>query len=328
MDILINVASNFRDPPILFFFLGMLATVVKSDLSIPIPIAKFLSLYLLLCIGMRGGAELSQVGFSFTVFQILAICILASFITPFLVYKILRMKVSIYDAAMIAASYGSVSAVTFITTGAFLEERQIAFDSFMVAGLALMESPAIIAALLIVKLSPIGVKTAKKSETNLGKSVHEALTNSSVLVLLGSLVIGALSGYAGMVEMKPFVGSIFKGMLCIYMLDMGLIAGTEFSLLRKSGLFLCGFALLFSPVAATIMICIAKLIHLNSGNALLLTMLGSSASYIAVPAAMRFALPSANLSLLMPMALGITFTFNIALGIPFYYAAIQWAFGS
>src|SRR3990167_5858560 len=201
MNIIIDILNNFRDPAILFFILGMIAAVLKSDLFIPIPIAQFLSLYLLLCIGMRGGAELYAVGFNLNVIIILTVCILISFIVPFVVYQTLRKKLNIYDTAVIAASYGSVSMVTFITAGAFLESRNINFDSFMVAGLALMDPPAIIAGFMIFGLNNYFQNHKKpkhkkpKEEFKVGSAIYEALTNGSVLVLLGSLVIGYISGY-------------------------------------------------------------------------------------------------------------------------------------
>lgn len=321
MDFLHNIANNFLHPPVLFFALGLIAVLLKSDLEIPPQIGKYLSLYLLFHIGILGGEELFHSGFNQTIISVMFACVAFSFLIPFITYRILRIKLDIYNAGAIAATYGSISAVTFVTATSFLEAHHIAFDGYMVAGMALMESPAIIAGLFIVKSAMN--KTDSKSETRLGKVFHEAFTNGSVLLLIGSMIIGYICGSAGEQELKPFVGDIFKGMLCLYMLDMGLIAGNKLGALKESGAFLSGFALLYPPIAAILGITVSHFIGLDEGNALLMTILVASASYIAVPAAMRLAVPQANMSLLLPMALGLTFSLNITLGIPLYFAVIE-----
>ena len=272
MDFIQSIINNFIHPPVLFFALGLVAVLLKSDLEIPPPIGKYLSLYLLFHIGILGGEELFHSGFNAT-----------------------------------------------------LEAHHIHFDGYMVAGMALMESPAIIAGLIIVKFALN--KTDENSQTRMGKVFHEAFTNGSVLLLIGSMVIGYICGISGEQELKPFVGDIFKGMLCLYMLDMGLIAGSKLGALKESGAFLSTFALAYPPLAALLGIAVAKLIGLDVGNALLLTILVASASYIAVPAAMRLAVPQANMSLLLPMSLGLTFSLNVTLGIPLYYAVIERLWG-
>jgi hypothetical protein len=327
MDIVNSLANNFLHPPVLFFILGILAVTFKSDLEIPPQIAKFLSLYLLFDIGIKGGEELFHSGFNDTVIKVMIACLCLSFFLPFICYKILRLKLNIYNAGAIAATYGSISAVTFVTASSFLEAHSIPFSGFMVAGMALMESPAIIAGLLIINfaLNASGNNDPQKQEQkhNVFKVFHEAFFNGSVFLLVGSLVIGYLSGNPGEAELKPFVNDIFKGMLSLYMLDMGLIAGSKLASLKQSRVFLVIFALLYPPVAAMVGIGAAHLIGLDHGNAVLLTVLAASASYIAVPAAMRLAVPQANMSLLLPMSLGVTFVFNILFGIPLYNLVIE-----
>jgi len=324
-----DLINNFLHPYILFFILGVIAILIKSDLEVPAPVAKFLSLYLLFHIGIKGGEELFHSGFSPEIVKILGLCGLISFATPFLCYQFLRFKLNIYDAGAIAAAYGSISAVNFIAGTAFLDEHHIAYNGYMVASMALMESPAVIAGLIIIglalKKSPEG--SNKDHKTSIGHVIHEALFNGSVFLLVGSLIIGYVSGANGELELKPFVTDIFKGMLCFYMLDMGILAGQKIKSLKGNVLFLGSFALLYPLISATAAIYLARLIGLGHGNALLFTVLVSSASFIAVPAAMRMAVPKANMSLLLPMALGITFVFNIIFGIPIYMTAINYVWG-
>jgi hypothetical protein len=324
-----TLLSNILHPPVLFFFLGLAAVAVRSDLEIPTQIGKFLSLYLLFDIGIKGGEELFHSGFSPTVVKVVFACMLLSFIIPFLVYKVLRLKLDVYNAAAIAATYGSISAVTFATSISFLDSSNVPFGGYMVAGMALMESPAIVAGLILVGL---GLKAKKDKDTIKDNSevinrdfkaiLHEACFNGSVFLLVGSLIIGFISGEAGEKELAPFVTGIFQGMLSLYMLDMGLIAAKRLGELKKAGLSLVGFALIYPIVFSFLGVGVSYLIGLQPGDALLMTVLVASASYIAVPAAMRMSVPQANMSLLLPMSLGVTFTFNVTLGIPMYYSII------
>ncbi|MBC7486148.1 MAG: sodium-dependent bicarbonate transport family permease [Cytophagaceae bacterium] len=321
------VAKNFLSPPILFFFLGVMAVMLKSDLKIPAGVGKFLTLYLLFDIGIKGGQELSHSGLDFKVLAILGACLVMSLVVPYFAFKLLQLKLDNYNAGAIAASYGSVSAVTFATSIAFLQLVDVPFGGYMVAAMAFMESPAIIAGLIFIRTST--KSEAHKDEITSGKNhkikdvIRESLTNGSVLLLLGSLVIGYIAGDQGKSDLKPFVNDIFKGMLCLYLLDMGLIAGEKLSDLKKSGLFLFLFAILFPLVCALGGIGFSYALHLTTGDALLFTILCGSASYIAVPAAMSAAVPQANMGLLIPMALGVTFPFNIIIGIPLYYNIIE-----
>lgn len=323
-----TLISNINHPPILFFILGLLVVTVKSDLEIPPQIAKFLTLYLLFDIGFKGGVELSKSGFSPTVLKVIIACVLFSFLMPFISYRILRFKLDVYNAGAIAATYGSISAVTYATGLSFLDSAKEPYNGFMTAGMALMESPAIVSGLILIRM---GAASSQSQESNtlshqgsMWSIVQESLFNGSVFLLIGSLIVGYLTGHEGEEELKSFVFDNFKGWLSLYMLDMGILAAQRFGDLRKSGTFLVAYSLLFPIVISLLAIPAAHFIlGLNNGNTLLFTILCASASYIAVPAAMRMAVPQVNMSLLLPMALGVTFTFNVSIGIPLYFQLIK-----
>ncbi|HAI76430.1 MAG TPA: sodium-dependent bicarbonate transport family permease [Microscillaceae bacterium] len=324
-----SLISNINHPPILFFILGLLVVTVKSDLEIPPQIAKFLTLYLLFDIGFKGGVELSKSGFNPTVLKVIIACVLFSFLMPFISYRILRFKLDVYNAGAIAATYGSISAVTYATGLSFLDSAKEPYNGFMTAGMALMESPAIISGLILIRLganssSQDGGGGTSGHQGSMWSIVQESLFNGSVFLLIGSLIVGYLTGHEGEEELKSFVFDNFKGWLSLYMLDMGILAAQRFGDLRKSGTFLVGYSLLFPIVIAMLAIPAAHyVLGLNNGNTLLFTILCASASYIAVPAAMRMAVPQVNMSLLLPMALGVTFTFNVSIGIPLYFQLIK-----
>ena len=323
MDISI-VLANFQTPAILFFCLGVVAKLLRSDLEIPPALAKGLSLYLLFSIGLRGGAELSEAGFSLrTLTPMVAGCV-ASALMPIGVYTVLKRKLGVVDAAAVAATYGSISAVTFITSCTFLQDRGIHWSGHMVAVMALMESPAILVGVILARRG----SSSKTSEANQFKViVHEAFLNGPVFLLLGSLLIGVLMGEKGWHSVEPFALAPFKGLLCLFLLDLGLVSATRLGSLRGSGIFLCSYSISIPIVHALIGIGTSYAIGLSCGDALLLTILFASASYIAVPAALRIAMPTANPSLYLSMALGITFPFNITFGIPLYWLAIQKIWG-
>lgn len=329
------IAANFLSPPVLFFLLGIIAVLVRSDLKMPEGAAKFLTLYLLFDIGIKGGQELNHSGLSTDILLILFACVLLSAAIPYFAYKILRFKLNEYDAGAIAAAYGSVSAVTFATAVAFLQLFGVKFGGYMVAAMALMESPAIISGLILInvyihKEEPGYTFDTYSSETldksKFKKVIHEAVTNGSVLLLIGSLLIGFVAGDQGHTDLKPFVNDIFKGVLCLYLLNMGIVAGSRLNDLRKSGIFLLAFSIVFPILCGAVGIGVSYLLHLSLGDALLMTILCGSASYIAVPAAMQMAVPQANMSILIPMTLGITFPFNIIIGIPLYFQTIKYFF--
>ncbi|MGL4621731.1 sodium-dependent bicarbonate transport family permease [Chroococcidiopsis sp.] len=318
------IASNVLSPPVLFFFLGMLAVFLKSDLEIPQPLPKLFSLYLLFAIGFKGGNELVKSGVSQEVILTLLAAVMMACIVPIYTFFILKVKLDLYNAAAIAATYGSISAVTFITAGSFLTELGIDFSGYMVAALALMESPAIIVGLLLVKLFAIDKQDGDFSWSEV---LQEAFLNSSVFLLVGSLIIGAVSGEKGWKVEEPFTQGIFYGVLTFFLLDMGLVAAGRIKDLGKTGTFLISFSILIPIVNAAIGILLAKAIGMPQGNALLFSVLCASASYIAVPAAMRMTLPEANPSLYVTAALALTFPFNIIVGIPLYLYGINLLWG-
>ncbi len=315
------ILSNVLNPPVLFFFLGMAAIILKSDLEIPNPLPKLFSIYLLLAIGFKGGYEISKSGINQEIGIILFVSILMAIVIPIISFFILRLKLDAYNSAAIAATYGSISAVTFITATSFLNQQGIPSDGYMVAALALMESPAIIIGLVLVKI--FAVQEKEDSEFNWSEVLKEAFLNGSVFLLVGSLIIGAITGENGWHKLEPFTQEIFYGALTVFLLDMGLVAARRIAELKKSGIFLIGFSILMPVFSAVLGIGIAALVGMSQGNALLFAVLCGSASYIAVPAAMRMTVPEANPSLYISMALALTFPFNIILGIPIYLGIIN-----
>ena len=314
------IISNILNPPVLFFFLGMIAVFAKSDLEIPPPVPKLLSLYLLFSIGFKGGVELIKSGVTQEVVLALSAAMLMACIVPVYTFFILKLKLDTYDSAAIAATYGSISAVTFITAGAFLNELGINYDGYMVAALALMESPAIIVGLILVN---IFTADQGKEEFSWPEVLQEAFLNSSVFLLVGSLLIGVLTGEHGWQVLSPFSQDLFYGILTFFLLDMGLVAAKRIKDLQKTGAFLISFAILIPILNAGIGLLIAKLIGMHQGNSLLFAVLCASASYIAVPAAIRLTVPEANPSLYVSTALAVTFPFNIIVGIPLYLYGIN-----
>jgi uncharacterized protein len=314
------ILSNILNPPVLAFFLGMLAVLLKSDLEIPPPLPKLFSLYLLFAIGFKGGVELVKSGITQPVILTLVAAIAMACIVPIYTFFILRLKLDVYNAGAIASTYGSISAVTFITASSFLTQLGISFDGYMVAALALMESPAIIIGLILVSF--FSVKTEEK-QFDWSEVLREATLNSSVYLLVGSLIMGILTGESGWEKLKPFTQDMFYGVLTFFLLDMGLVAAKRIKDLQETGLFLISFAILIPIVNAAVGLLIAKLIGLQQGDTLLFSVLCASASYIAVPAAMRMTVPEANPSLYVSAALAVTFPFNIIVGIPLYLYAIN-----
>ncbi len=319
------ILQNLLSPPVLFFFLGVIAVLVGSDLEIPSPLPKLFSLYLLLAIGFKGGLELQHSGLGGQVLPTIAAAVGMSLLVPVYSFLLLKLRFDGFNAAAIAATYGSISAVTFITAEGFLETQKLPFDGFMVAALALMESPAIIVGLLLVKLaSPQRRPDAK--EMRWQELLREAFLNSSVLLLVGSLVIGLLvAAYspASVAKMLPFSEQLFYGALSFFLLDMGIVAAQRIRDLREAGAFLVGFSILMPLFNSLVGVLISKGLGLEPGNALLFVVLCASASYIAVPAAMRMTVPEANPSLYISMALGVTFPFNIIVGIPLYMTLVN-----
>jgi hypothetical protein len=318
------VLQNLLSPPVLFFFLGVLAVLFKSDLDIPSPLPKLFSLYLLMAIGFKGGIELAYSGLGSEVLLTIGAAIFMALAVPLLCFYVLRLKLDAANAAAVAASYGSISAVTFITAESFLNVLHLDFDGFMVAALALMESPAIVVGVILAKL--YSDKGGDSQTLHWREVFREAFLNGSVFLLIGSLVIGALVGSfnaAGVEKMVPFTEKLFYGALCFFLLDMGLVAAQRLQDLRKVGSFLIGFAVLAPLVNSMLGLGISRLLGLPQGDALLFMVLCASASYIAVPAAMRMTVPEANPSLYISTALGLTFPFNVVVGIPLYLTLVQ-----
>jgi len=315
------ILNNFLNPPVLFFFLGIVAAMLKSDLDIPQPISKFLSYYLLICIGLKGGASLAEAGISSQMVTTLLATILSSIVIAVYTFYICKKSLGIYNSAAIAASYGSVSAVTFIAAISFLQDRMIGYNGYMVAAMALMESPPIIVSVFLARRYD---KTKPGSHHSMSSLLKEAFFNGSVLLLLGSLLIGTVSGKDSLDGLKPFTHDIFKGMLTFFLLDMGLLAGKRIGSLQKAGWQIWAYALVAPVLHAFAGLAMAWFLGLGAGDAFLISVLLGSASYIAVPAAMRLVFPEANPGLYLPMSLAITFPFSILVGIPLYYNIISW----
>jgi len=318
MDIQI-LLSNLSNPTLLFFVLGIIATAVKSDLEIPPTTSKFISLYLLFSIGFKGGQELAHSEFSLEIVYSLLLGMIAAAIVPLYTFFILKRKMNVSDAGAVAASYGSVSAVTFVATVAFLEALQVPFGGHMVAVMALMESPAIIVGVILIMKFDKSVG----QQTDLGKIVKHSLTNGSVLMILGSLVIGFIADSKQAEGIKPFTTDIFKGFLAIFLLEMGMVTARRFAAFRKYGWYPFWFSIIIPAINGSIAAVVSGMFLPSVGDRLIFAILAASASYIAVPAAMRLAAPKADPGLYIPMALGVTFPFNITAGLPLYYYIVQ-----
>ncbi len=318
-EILTLAGSNLISPIILSFMLGLAAAFARSDLSIPEAVAKGLSIYLLFAIGFKGGAGVAAHGFDATLVGTLFAGILLSFLLPFVAfgYLMLLTRLSTLDAAAVAAHYGSISIVTFVAATSVLESRGVLAEGYMVAVAAMMEAPAILSALWLV------MRSGKKTEVEEGLW-REILLNGSIVLLIGSFLIGWATGEDGLAEIESFIVSPFKGVLCLFLLDMGLVAGR--GLRQARGLLGPGaiaFAMLMPVTGSLFGFAAAIALGLSGGGTALLMVLSASASYIAVPAAMRVALPEANPSIYLTLSLGVTFPFNLTLGIPLYMAVAE-----
>ena len=315
--------QNFLDPAILFFVFGLLAGALRSNLEIPPQIARFLALYLLMALGLKGGFALARSGLDTEVAVSLGCAILLAVVVPALGYKLLRRGLSRYDAAALAATYGSVSAVTFITAAQYMDTRGLSYGGHMAAAMALMESPAIVMAVVLANMArqrEQGAAAAVAQDQGLRKILHESFTDGAQLLLLGAMAIGLVTGEAGQKAMHPFSGDLFKGMLAFFLLDMGLLAARNFGALKGRTPWLAAYALGGPLLHAGLALALAAAAGLSPGNGALLMVLAASASYIAVPAVLREAIPEASPSLYFGMSLGLTFPFNILIGIPLYVA--------
>ena len=312
--------SNLTNPTLLFFILGAIATLVKSDLEIPASSSKFISLYLLFAIGFKGGQELAHSEFNREIFySILFGLFIASFI-PLYAFFILKRRMNAYDAGAVAATYGSVSAVTFVSAVSFLEAQQVNFGGHMVAVMALMESPAIVVGVIMMRRF---TKKAHDAKEKVSSVIQHSFTNGSVLLILGSLIIGLIADTKQAEGIKPFTTDIFKGFLAIFLLEMGMVTVKRFSSFKKYGLFLSIFAIVIPAINGSVVAYTSGCITSDIGNRFVFAVLAASASYIAVPAAMRIANPKSDPGLYVPMALGLTFPFNITVGMPIYYEIVK-----
>lgn len=311
--------DNLTNPALLFFFLGIVAVQLKSDLEIPKNSSKFISLYLLLSIGFKGGQELSHSVFSMEIAWGLLFGIFLAVTVPIYTYFILRRKFSVPNSGAIAASYGSVSAVTFVTAISFLEMEKIEFGGHMVAVMALMEAPSIIIGVLLIAY----FDKDRESEFSIANVIKHSVTNGSVLLILGSLFIGFVASEQQAEGIKPFTTDLFKGFLAVFLLDMGITSGKKLADFIKKGWFALGFAIVIPMINGSIVAISSSAFSSSDGDRFLFSILAASASYIAVPAAMQLAAPKANPSLYLPMALAITFPFNITLGMPLYMGLVE-----
>jgi hypothetical protein len=313
------IIDNLTNPALLFFVLGIIAVYLKSDLEIPANSSKFISLYLLFAIGFKGGQELSHEAFTMEVGWSMLFGISISSIIPLYSFFILKRKLNVFDAGAIAAAYGSVSAVTFVTAVSYLESHQLSLHGHMVAIMALMESPAIIVGLILISL--YNKDTSSKINT---KSVFKhSFTNGSVLLILGSLVIGYLANAKQAEGIKPFTNDLFKGFLAIFLLDIGITSGRKLKSFFSFGWFPIIFAILIPLFNGCIIAMLSSFVTQDITNRFMFAILAASASYIAVPAAMQISVPKANPGIFLPMALAVTFPINITIGMPIYFLVVQ-----
>ena len=310
---------NITNPTLLFFILGIIATVVKSDLEIPESVSKFISLYLLFSIGFKGGQELAHSVFSLEIIYSLLFALLIASLIPLYTFFILKRKMSISDSGAIAAAYGSVSAVTFVAAVSFLEAQKIAYGGHMVAVMALMEAPAIIMGVVLIKQFD---KSANNG-TSIGNIIKHSFTNSSVLMIFGSLVIGYLANAKQAEGIKPFTNDLFKGFLAIFLLDIGIASGRKLKAFFSFGWFPIIFAIIIPLFNGSMIAMLSSFVTLDITNRFIFAVLAASASYIAVPAAMKISVPKANPGLFLPMALAVTFPINITIGMPLYFIIVQ-----
>lgn len=313
---------NLKNPTLLFFLLGVVAKLIKSDLEIPAASKGFIALYLLFAIGFNGGSELAVTGINSEVLMHLLFGLLLATLIPIYSFFILKIKLNSFDAGAIASSYGSVSAVTFVTAVALLEMNKMQVGGEMVAVMASMEFPAIIMGVILMNLfqdrTPL-----KSTKASWRTALKHSLTNGSVLMIFGSLLIGFISDSNQSVGIKHFTSDIFKGFLAIYLLDMGMVAASRFSAFKKQGPFLIGFGMIIPLINGVLTAYCSQFVTDNEANRFVFAVLAASASYIAVPAAMRLVAPKADPGIYIPMALGVTFPFNITIGMPIYLLIVH-----
>jgi len=328
-----DVFSTLLDPAVLFFMLGLAAAFVRSNLEMPAQISKFISLYLLMAIGIKGGVALSVSGIQPQILTGLGIALLMAFLVPAYTYPLLRLKTDGYNAAAVAATYGSVSAVTFIAAGQFLDNQGVAHGGYMAVALVIMEAPAVIMAVSLAAMTRAAQSRqsgrdaalpGSKSAFSIKGVLHESFTDGAIVLLMGSLLIGFVVGADGYQVMKPFTGDLFKGLLAFFLLEMGMMVGRRVREMRGIDPFFVGFAVVIPVVNATLTLALAHWAGLSDGDAVMLAVLAASASYIVVPAVVRAAIPEANPGIYFTMALAMTFPFNVIIGIPLYFHLLRY----
>ena len=312
--------DNLTNPALLFFVLGVIAVYLKSDLEIPPNSSKFISLYLLFSIGFKGGQELSHETFTSEIGWSMLFGISISALIPLYTFFILKRKLNVFDAGAIAAAYGSVSAVTFVTAVSYLESYQLTLQGHMVAIMALMESPAIIIGLVLISIYN---KEETATKIKIKSVIKHSLTNGSVLLILGSLVIGFIANAKQAEGIKPFTNDLFKGFLAIFLLDMGITSGKKLKAFFSFGIFPFVFAVIIPLINGCLFAMLSSIVTDDITNRFMFAVLAASASYIAVPAAMKISVPNANPGLYLPMALAVTFPINITVGMPLYFLIVQ-----
>lgn len=310
--------SNFLDPAILFFIFGVFAGMVRSNLEIPRSIAKFLSLYLLMALGLKGGFALSRSGITSEILLSLLAAMFMAAVVPLIGYQFLKNRISRYDAAAVAATYGSISAVTFVTAIQFLEHRGYTPGGHMAVAMVLMETPAIMVAILLANALRQQQVGAKAQPFTLKNLLHESFTDGAQLLLLGALTIGWITGSSGESAMQPFSGDLFKGMLAFFLLDMGLMVARNAKTAFQASPVLLAYAIAGPLLHAGLAWALGTALQLPMTDVALLMVLSASASYIVVPAVVRHAIPEANPAIYLGLSLGVTFPFNILVGIPVY----------
>lgn len=309
------------NPVVLFFLFGIVAGLMKSNLAIPESVSKFLSLYLLMAIGLKGGLALAQSGLTQDVVIVMLIAVGMATGVPIVAYRLLRPSLNGYDAAAVAATYGSISAVTFVTANEYLTTAGVPYEGYMSAAMALMESPGIIVAVYIAN------KLRQNASSSIGLLVKDSFIEGANLLLIASLIIGIIEGPAGYSTMKPFTGDLFTGLLAFFLLDMGIQVAKNIPELKGKSPALLLYAILAPLAHSAVALLLCIVMGVSLGNTVLLMVLCASASYIAVPAALKHSVPEASSSIYLGLSLGVTFPFNVILGIPLYHAVATWAMG-
>ena len=312
------LTHDLSNPTILFFLLGILAVIIKSDLEIPESSFKFISLYLLFSIGFRGGQELQHSPWTAEIGWSLVFGMAIAALIPVYTFFIIKKRIGISNAAAVAASYGSVSAVTFVAALSFLEIKDLTMNGHMVAVMAFMEFPAI-----IVGVSLLKIYDNEGPNMGIKELLRHSLANGSVLMIMGSLVIGLLSDSKQAADIAPFTTDIFKGFLDLFLLEIGMTTARRIKTFKTHGWYMALFALIIPAINGVVVAWLSQFITTDVSNRFVFAVLAASASYIAVPAAMRLAAPKADPGLYIPMALGLTFPFNISLGMPIYFWIIE-----